>query len=82
MAEPGEGIGEEALDLRLLADVARADPERIRLVDLGRRLCPDGRYTRDVDGVQVRSDGLHLTPEGVRARIAPWLLPQLLASAA
>jgi hypothetical protein len=28
-------------------------------------------------GVQVRSDGLHLTPSGVQQWIAPWLLPRL-----
>ncbi|GAA3397065.1 acyltransferase family protein [Cryptosporangium minutisporangium] len=66
---------------RMLEDTARADPERVRIVDLAARLCPDGRYTRDVDGVRVRSDGLHLTAGGVRDYLAPWLVPQLVGAA-
>ncbi|TQS42192.1 acyltransferase family protein [Cryptosporangium phraense] len=66
---------------RMLRDTAAADPARIRIVDLGARLCPDGRYTADVDGVHLRSDGLHLTAGGVRDYVAPWLLPQLTEAA-
>jgi hypothetical protein len=65
---------------RMLEDTARADPDRIRVIDLAARLCPEGRYTRDVDGVRVRSDGLHLTAGGVRDWVAPWLLPRLAAN--
>ena len=32
-------------------------------------------FTWSVDGVRIRSDGLHFTPAGVREVIAPWLLP-------
>jgi hypothetical protein len=46
------------------------------VVDLGGRLSPEGRYTRDVDGVRVRSDGVHLTAEAGNV-LAPWLFPQL-----
>lgn len=42
------------------------------VIDLNKKLCPDGVYTPKVDGVKVRSDGVHLTPEGVK-----WLLPWL-----
>ncbi|MEV4349497.1 hypothetical protein AB0J83_33980 [Actinoplanes sp. NPDC049596] len=34
-----------------------------------------------VDGLRVRSDGLHYTPSGVQQVIAPWLLPKLAAIA-
>ena len=44
----------------------------VAILDLNKKLCPGGVYTAKVDGVQVRSDGVHLTPEGVR-----WLLPWL-----
>jgi peptidoglycan/LPS O-acetylase OafA/YrhL len=44
----------------------------IEVLDLNKKLCPNGVYTAKVDGVQVRSDGVHLTPEGVR-----WLMPWL-----
>ncbi|GFG73833.1 acyltransferase [Mycobacterium botniense] len=42
------------------------------VLDLNKRLCPDGVYTAKVDGIQVRSDGVHLTPEGVKW-LTPWL---------
>jgi lysophospholipase L1-like esterase len=44
----------------------------VRILDLNKKLCPDGVYTASVDGIQVRSDGVHLTPEGVI-----WLMPWL-----
>ena len=46
------------------------------VVDVGARLSPEGRYTRDVDGVRVRSDGVHLTRDA-GGLLAPWLFPQL-----
>jgi lysophospholipase L1-like esterase len=42
------------------------------IVDLNKKLGPDGVYTAKVDGIKVRSDGVHLTPEGVK-----WLVPWL-----
>jgi hypothetical protein len=47
------------------------------VLDLNHLVCPDGRFAWDVDGIQVRSDGLHFTPEGDQRVIAPWLLPRL-----
>ncbi|GAA0282266.1 acyltransferase family protein [Cryptosporangium japonicum] len=66
---------------RMLDDTARTDPARVRVVDLGARLCPEGRYTTEVGGVPVRTDGLHLSERGVREVVAPWLLPQLASAA-
>jgi hypothetical protein len=63
---------------RLLRQVA-ADHPQVRLLDLGGRISPEGRFTWDAGGVQIRADGLHLTPEGVRTWLAPWLLPRLRA---
>jgi hypothetical protein len=63
----------------LLRDVA-ADHHRVRLVELGRRLTPDGEFTWTVGGYTVRYDGVHLTPSGVQGWIAPWLVPQLRAA--
>jgi hypothetical protein len=51
------------------------------VVDVGARLSPEGRYARDVDGVRVRSDGVHLTAQA-GALLAPWLFPQLQVLAA
>lgn len=45
---------------------------RITVLDLNRKLCPDGVFTPKVDGIKVRSDGVHLTEEG-SAWLAPWL---------
>ncbi len=42
------------------------------VLDLSKKLCPGGAYTAKVDGITVRSDGVHLTPEGV-AWLTPWL---------
>lgn len=42
------------------------------MIDLNKKLCPDGVYTAKVDGIKVRSDGVHLTQEGVK-----WLIPWL-----
>jgi hypothetical protein len=47
------------------------------VLDLNRQVCPEGKFTWRIDGIRVRSDGLHFTPEAVRRFIAPWLLPQL-----
>ncbi|MEO8814345.1 MAG: acyltransferase family protein [Mycobacterium sp.] len=44
----------------------------VAVLDLNKKLSPAGAYTAKVDGIKVRSDGVHLTPEGVR-----WLLPWL-----
>jgi peptidoglycan/LPS O-acetylase OafA/YrhL len=45
---------------------------RVKILDLNKKLCPEGVYTADVDGIQVRSDGVHLTAEGVQW-LTPWL---------
>ena len=52
------------------------------VLDLNRVVCPGGACTWSVNGLRVRSDGLHLTPAGVQRVVAPWLLPQLAQLAA
>jgi peptidoglycan/LPS O-acetylase OafA/YrhL len=64
---------------RLLRAVVAAHPGT-RLLDLNRKLCPNGTFTWTVDGVQVRSDGVHLTQEGVQW-LAPWLARELYRDA-
>jgi lysophospholipase L1-like esterase len=44
----------------------------VRILDFKKKLCPEGTYTAKVDGIQVRSDGVHLTEEGVQW-LTPWL---------
>lgn len=46
--------------------------ESVSVIDLNKKLGPAGIYTDKVDGIKVRSDGIHFTPEGVK-----WLLPWL-----
>ncbi|MDQ6649237.1 MAG: acyltransferase [Actinomycetota bacterium] len=64
----------------LLRKVAAAHPDNVRLVDLGGRLAPNGRYTSTINGLTVRETGVHVTTDGA-AWLAPWLMPQLLALA-
>lgn len=49
-----------------------AGRDAVSVMDLNKKLGPNGTYTAKVDGIKVRSDGIHLTPEGVK-----WLLPWL-----
>ncbi|MBV8177779.1 MAG: acyltransferase [Mycobacterium sp.] len=56
---------------RLLAKTIGKRPD-VRMLDLKKKLCPEGVYTAKVDGIQVRSDGVHLTDEGVQW-LTPWL---------
>jgi peptidoglycan/LPS O-acetylase OafA/YrhL len=63
----------------LLRDVA-ADHRRVQVVELGKRLSPDDEFTWTAGGMQVRTDGVHLTLSGVQRWIAPWLVPQLTAA--
>jgi hypothetical protein len=64
----------------LVRQVAAAHPTDVLLVDLAARVSPAGHFTYAVDGVQVRSDGVHFTAAGVRW-LAPWLVPQLVTAA-
>ncbi len=66
---------------RLLYAAAARDPDRISVIDLNARVCPDHTFTWTIGNLRIRSDGLHFTESGVRAWIAPWLLPQLAAVA-
>ncbi|MDT7764261.1 MAG: hypothetical protein QOC63_3681 [Mycobacterium sp.] len=47
----------------------RAD---VTVLDLNKKLCPDGYYTNKVDGIRMRTDGVHPTPEAVKW-LTPWL---------
>jgi hypothetical protein len=51
-----------------------------RLADYGGHVCPDGRYTDRLDGVELRPDGVHLGPDGAR-EVWSWLAPTLEAAA-
>lgn len=64
----------------LLREAAAEHPNSVQVIELGARLCPGGHFTKTVGGIAIRSDGVHLTPQGAHW-LAPWLLPQLAAAA-
>jgi peptidoglycan/LPS O-acetylase OafA/YrhL len=66
---------------RLVRARAAAHPGKVTVLDLNPVVCPDGKFTWRIDGLRIRSDGLHYTPAGVQRIIAPWLLPKLAAIA-
>ncbi|MGZ5391456.1 MAG: acyltransferase family protein [Mycobacterium sp.] len=59
----------------LLRSVVKPRPN-VTLLDLNRKLGPNGVYTNRVDGIRVRSDGVHPTPEAVKW-LTPWLTDAL-----
>jgi hypothetical protein len=59
----------------LLRELVAGDPDLV-LIDLGGHVSPGGAYASAVDGVTVRSDGVHFSRSGV-VWIGEWLLPQL-----
>jgi peptidoglycan/LPS O-acetylase OafA/YrhL len=60
----------------LLRDLAAANPDTVRLIDLGGYLCPNNECRDQIDGVELRPDGLHFGDAGARL-VASWLAPQL-----
>ncbi len=46
------------------------------VLDLNKKLSPNGYYQTRVDGIRVRSDGVHPTPEAVEW-LTPWLMEAL-----
>ncbi|HZT65012.1 MAG TPA: SGNH hydrolase domain-containing protein [Acidimicrobiales bacterium] len=62
----------------LLHQVAARYPGLVTVVDFGAFLSPGGHFSMVVDGTQVRSDGVHMTPDA-GAVLAPWIMPQLVA---
>ncbi len=62
----------------LLDKVAAQHPGQVYVQDLNSYVCPDGRYSEDLDGVPVReSDGSHfnMQPGGGGDYLAPAILP-------
>jgi peptidoglycan/LPS O-acetylase OafA/YrhL len=48
----------------------------VTILDLNRKLGPNGGYTNRIDGIRIRSDGVHPTPEAVEW-LTPWLTDAL-----
>ncbi|KAA0107960.1 acyltransferase family protein [Mycolicibacterium sp. P1-5] len=50
-----------------------AGRKNVTVLDMNKKLAPNGNYTNKINGVQVRSDGVHPTPNAVKW-MTPWLL--------
>ena len=61
---------------QILRRVAARHPRHVAVLDLNERTSRGGRYTPVVDGVSLRFDGVHFSPEGARW-LGPWLLGAL-----
>ncbi|MGA5463463.1 acyltransferase family protein [Mycobacterium sp. NPDC050041] len=59
----------------LLRDVV-GDRPNVSVLDFNKKLSPRGYYTTRVDGIRLRSDGVHPTPEAVEW-LTPWLTDAL-----
>jgi hypothetical protein len=64
----------------LLRDLAAANPGTVHLVDFGSYLCPDNQCRTEIDGVRMRTDGVHFKEDDARVAAA-WLAPQFRAIA-
>ena len=62
----------------LFRQVAARYPGLVTVVDFGAFVSPGGHFTMSLGGVQVRSDGVHMTPE-LGTILAPWIMPRLVA---
>jgi len=58
-----------------------ASRENVTVLDLNKKLSPNGYFQNKVDGMKVRSDGVHPTPEAVEW-MTPWLLDAVTTPAA
>jgi peptidoglycan/LPS O-acetylase OafA/YrhL len=68
------------LNDRLRLAAAR-DPAHVHVIDLAGWLCPGGECRSEIDGVRMRTDGLHFSSADAPL-VAAWLAPRLAALAA
>jgi peptidoglycan/LPS O-acetylase OafA/YrhL len=59
---------------------AATHPGRVNIIDLNRFVSPNGVFTDEINGVRIRGDGVHFTPQGSEL-IDKWLAPQITAVA-
>jgi lysophospholipase L1-like esterase len=68
----------QLLNEHVLGPLAEAHPEQLTVVDLAAAVCPEGRFTNQLHGIDpFRPDGIHFSPAG-RGWVADWLGPQLV----
>jgi len=61
----------------LYRDFLARNPGRYTLVDLNARVSPHGKFADEIDGIQVRGDGVHFTQAGA-TWVDQWLAPELV----
>ena len=61
----------------VLATFVRRHPRQVGMIDLAGFVCPGGRYIDKVDGVPLRHDGVHFTPQS-NGLLWEWLAPQVI----
>jgi peptidoglycan/LPS O-acetylase OafA/YrhL len=66
-------------DNRMLRAAVAAEPHA-RLLDLDSYICPAGHCRPSIDGITLRTDGVHFLKDGAVV-VAAWLLPKVLALA-
>ncbi len=64
----------------LYRDFAVQHPGRYTILDLNKFVSPDGKFTSELNGVQIRDDGVHFTEAGAEI-VDRWLAPQIKAVA-
>lgn len=60
----------------ILRSFAAAHPRQVRIFDVAGHLCRAGKPRTKIDGVQVRSDGVHYTADGARL-FWSWIMPTM-----
>jgi peptidoglycan/LPS O-acetylase OafA/YrhL len=66
----------------LRATAGALAPSGARVADYYSHLCPDGRFSQDVDGVSnARPDGYHLSDDAAKAVAKQWLGPLIVDTA-
>lgn len=64
---------------QLLREAVARHPGVASVVELGAKLSPAGHMTKEVDGVRVRTDGVHVAQDA-GPWLAPWLFERLRAA--
>jgi lysophospholipase L1-like esterase len=59
----------------LLREVA-GDRKNVTVLDLNKKMNPGGYYQNRINGIRLRGDGVHPTPQAVEW-LAPWLIEAL-----
>jgi len=61
----------------LYRDFLDRNPGRFTLLDLNAKVSPHGAFADEIDGIQVRGDGVHFTQAGA-TWVDQWLAPELV----